>query len=213
MAAGADGRVFLVFTSTRDDTSNVYLRAWDGATWSCDRLLAPAQADAYGATVIVSPQNQAWFSWTGKAGSDRYNIFVTSLARLEANEDPIQVTQSNDDAMYARLAADGNGDLWIAYYRWQKNNKGISRDKEVFARRFRNGTLSKEVQISPTDVPSYEDHTDPAVALVGGRAMICWSWDFHQPKGLYPRRGIAHGLCQHDRRRSQAGQAVPRQWP
>jgi hypothetical protein len=84
--------------------------------------------------------------------------------------------------MCGRLASNGN-DVWITYYKWQKNTQGISRDKEIFVRRLQNGALSQEIQVSPTDVPSYEDHTDPAVAIVGDRMLICWSWDFHQPKG------------------------------
>lgn len=183
MAADADGRVFLVFTSTRGGSSDVYLRTWDGGVWSADRPVAASQADEYDATVTVSPANQAWFCWTSNAGSDQYNIFVTSLDKLEANEAPIQVTQSDDDAMYGRLACDANGNVWITYYRWQKNAQGISRDKEIFVRRLKDGVLSKEIQVSPTDVPSYEDHTDPAVAIVGDKTLICWSWDFHQPKG------------------------------
>ncbi len=183
LAAGTDGRMFLVSTSTHGSASDVYLRTWAGGVWSADRPVAASQADEYDATVVVSPANQAWFCWTSNAGSGQYNIFVTSLDKLEAGEAPIQVTQSDDDAMYGRLASSANGDVWITYYRWQKNRQGISRDKEIFVRRLKDGALSREVQVSPTDVPSYEDHTDPAVAIVSNRTLVCWSWDFHQPKG------------------------------
>ena len=183
LATAPDGRVFLVFTSSRDGNSNVWLRVWDGNAWSQDRSVATSEADEYDGTVIVAPDDRPWFCWTSNAGSDKYDIFVTSLDRLDEGKDPIRVTQSDDDAMYGRLACDESGVLWITYYTWQKNNAGISRDKEVFVRQLKDGVLSQEVQVSPTDVPSYEDHTDPAIALVDGKALVGWSWDFHRPKG------------------------------
>ncbi|MBN1362308.1 MAG: hypothetical protein JW993_17060 [Sedimentisphaerales bacterium] len=130
---------------------------------------------------MVAPNGKVWFCWTSNAGGDKYDIFVTSLDRLDAGQDSIRVTRSDDDAMHGRVACDASGALWIAYYKWQKNNAGISRDKEVFVRQVKDGELSREVQISPTDVPSYEDHTDPAIALVDGKAVVAWSWDFHRP--------------------------------
>lgn len=185
-AAGSDGRVFVVWTSNRNGNDDVFLRTWDGAAWSADEPVAASEADEYDATVVVSPQNQAWFCWTSNAGGDRYDIFATSLDKLKAGEPPIRVTRSDDDAMHGRMACDADGGLWIAYYRWQKNQAGISRDKEVFARWLQDGSLSKEVHVSPSDVPSYEDHTDPAVAVVDGKAVVCWSWDYHRPKGYPP---------------------------
>lgn len=183
LAAGQDGRVFLVFTAAADGDSNVWLRVWDGREWSQDRPIAASDADEYDGTVVVSPDNQVWFCWTSNAGSDKYDVFVTTLDRLDAGAEPVRVTRSDDDAMCGRLACNASGVLWIAYYKWQKNNAGISRDKEVFVRQLRDGELSREVQISPTDVPSYEDHTDPAIALLEGKALVAWSWDFHRPQG------------------------------
>jgi hypothetical protein len=65
-----------------------------------------------------------------------------------------------------------------------------SRDKEVYVRRFNEGSWSEEIQVSPNDVPNYEDHTEPAIAVYDGGAVICWSWDFHQPKG-YTKQAAA----------------------
>jgi hypothetical protein len=183
LAAAPDGRVFLVFTSSRENNSNVWLRVWDGKAWCEDQPVAASPADEYDGSVLATPDKQVWFCWTSNAGSDKYNIFVTSLERLAQGKEPIQVTQADDDAMYGRMAWDPAGTLWVTYYKWQKNTQGFSRDKEVFVRTLKNGELSKEVQVSPTDVPSYEDHTDPGIAIVDGRALVCWSWDYHRPRG------------------------------
>ena len=62
-----------------------------------------------------------------------------------------------------------------------------SRDKEVYLRRFENGEWSREVQISPKDVPAYEDHTDPTVSAYRDGVIVAWSWDFHPPLKGYSR--------------------------
>ncbi len=186
LAAAPDGRLFLVFTSWRENGGDMWLRTWDGKVWSEDRAVAATTADEYDGSVLVGPDQQVWFCWTSNAGSDQYNIFATSLDRLTAGKPPVQVTQADDDAMGARMACDPAGTLWITYYKWQKNRAGISRDKEIFVRTLKNEDLSKEVQVSPTDVPSYEDHTDPGIAILGEQTLVCWSWDYHRPKG-YPQ--------------------------
>lgn len=181
LAAASDGRVFLVFTSWRTHGGDVCLRVWDGQAWSEDQAVAASPADEYDGTVAVAPDGQVWFCWTSNAGSNRYNIFATSLERLTEGKPPIQVTQSNDDAMYGRMACDPAGMLWFTYYKWQKP-QGISRDKEIFVRTLKNGELSREIQVSPLDVPFYEDHTDPSITLVGGQALVSWSRDYHRPR-------------------------------
>lgn len=186
LAATPDGRMFLVFTSSRGPSSDVWLRVWDGKAWSEDRAVAASDADEYDGTVVTASDSQVWFCWTSNAGADKYNLFVTSLDRLIKGEKPIQITRSNDDAMGGPMAMDAAGTLWITYYKWQRNAQGISRDKEVCVRTLKNEALSQEIQISPTDVPSYEDHTDPALALLGDQAFVSWSWDYHRPKG-YPQ--------------------------
>jgi hypothetical protein len=181
LAATPDGHAYLVFTSWRDKSCDVWLRVWDGTTWSEDRAVAASDADEYDGTVLTTADNKVWFCWTSNAGGSKYNIVVTSLDRMTAGRQPMQITQADDDAMGGRLAIDTTGTLWITYYKWQKM-QGSSRDKEVFVRTLKGETLSKEVQVSPTDVPSYEDHTDPTIAFVGDKALVAWSWDYHRPK-------------------------------
>jgi hypothetical protein len=84
--------------------------------------------------------------------------------------------------MHGRMTADDSGNLWIAYYQWHNMGKN-SRDKEVYLKKYSNGTFSKEIRISPTDVPSYEDHTDPSISVMNQQVFVNWSWDFHRPRG------------------------------
>jgi hypothetical protein len=115
-----------------------------------------------------------------------YNVFAASWAPSSPHIEPMQLTEAKDDAMHARLACDPHGRVWVAYYKWQKMGLAWalkSRDREVFIRRFDGYEWSKEVQVSPTDVPTYEDHCDAAVVAFGDGVMVAWSWDYHQPEG------------------------------
>ena len=182
MACAADGRKYVVFTTNRNGTQDVYLRVFDGKQWLPDRPVAATQADEFDGTVIVDGKNRAWISWTSNARGPRYDIFVAPVSADSSVGEPMQVTQSDDDAMHARMAVDSRGRLWVTYYHWQEF-EGRSRDKEIYARYLEGSQWSKAMRISPEDVPDYEDHTDPVVAALGDAMVFAWSWDFHWPKG------------------------------
>ncbi|KKM02899.1 hypothetical protein LCGC14_1779800, partial [marine sediment metagenome] len=126
-------------------------------------------------------------SWVSNAKGNKYDVFISPLTQL-GNSAPIQLTHSDDDAMHPRMTCDEKGRIWITYYKWHKRGL-VSRDKEVYLRRLENGKLSQEIQISPTDVPWYEDHTEPAISTYGSGAVIAWSWDFHPPNKGYSNQG------------------------
>lgn len=179
LACGPAGEVYVAFTTNRNGNSDVFVRTFDGKNWSEDKPVAATVADEYDGTIIVDKQNQVWVSWTSNADGSNYNIFATTLANTAQ---PMQITHAADGAMHARMACDGNGNVYVTYYKWHKMGQW-SRDKEIYLRRWSGSKWSGEVQISPTDVPQYEDHSDPAIAACDDAAIVCWSWDFHRPKG------------------------------
>jgi hypothetical protein len=172
----------VVFTTNRNGNSDVFIRVFDGSKWSEDKPIAATSADEYDGAVAVDKQNRVWVSWASNADGKNYNIFVRSFVGALDFGHEVQVTQADDDAMHARMACDDNGRVWMTYYKWHKMGRR-SRDKEVYVRRWQDGKWSEEVQVSPKDVPEYEDHSDPAVAAYGDGAVVGWSWDYHQPKG------------------------------
>ena len=186
LAYSDDGCVYLVFTTNRGGNSDVFLRVFDGTTWLDDRPVAATEADEYDGTVLVDRDGRIWLSWTSNADGSNYNIFA---ARLRSRSDPIQpgqVMHADDDAMHARMACAGEENLWMTYYKWHKMGP-YSRDKEVYVRRYNGKEWSQEIRVSPTDVPTYEDHTDPAIAACNQSVVLAWSWDYHGPQG-YPQR-------------------------
>jgi hypothetical protein len=182
LAAGRNGQIYTVFTSLKNGNSDIVMRIYDDTTSSKDISVAATRADEYDGTVLVDNTNQVWVCWTSNAVDNRYQIHLTSLKYVQDGRESVIVSKSKEDAMHGRMTADDSGTIWITYYQWH-NMGQISRDKEVYLRKYSNGEFSKEIHISPTDVPSYEDHTDPSVSVMNEQVFVSWSWDFHRPEG------------------------------
>ncbi|MFC1603407.1 peroxiredoxin family protein [Planctomycetota bacterium] len=182
IAAGDNGQIYTVFTSLKNGKSDIVMRIFDGSSSSKDISVAATQADEYDSTVLLDNMNQVWVCWTSNAVDSKYQIHLTSLKDIRDGRESINVSKSKDDAMHGRMTSDDSGVLWITYYQWHNMGQN-SRDKEVYLRKYSNGAFSKEIHISPTDVSSYEDHTDPSISIMNEQVFVSWSWDFHRPKG------------------------------
>ena len=185
VACGDDGWVYVVFTTNRNGNSDVLLRLFDGTKWLDDGPIAATESDEFDGTVLVDLDRRIWVSWTSNAGGSNYNIFAARLWTPSSTIKPERITDADDDAMHARMACDRQADVWVTYYKWHKMGP-YSRDKEVYLRRYSGKEWSKEIRVSPTDVPTYEDHTDPAIAALSHGAVVAWGWDYHRPRG-YPQ--------------------------
>ncbi|MGW8257573.1 MAG: redoxin family protein [Thermoguttaceae bacterium] len=178
LACAPDGRMYLVFTTNRGGTQDIYLRVFDGKKWLPVQPLAATAADEFDAAVVVDQKNQPWVSWTSNADGQHYNIFMTCATKPSGENEPIQITDSKKDAMHARMAVDAKGRIWVTYYKWERIF-GRSRDKELYTRYLEQDRWSDEIHVNPEDILPADDHTDPAIAPFGDGVVIGWSWDFH----------------------------------
>jgi peroxiredoxin len=185
MTCAPDGKMYLVFTAVRHDSCDVLLRWYDGTSWSQDIPIAATSAQEYDATVLADGQNRIWICWTVCTGEKRHEICLTSLADPSRIESAVGVAHSEDDAMHGRMACDKNGGIWLTYYKWYNVGRMGSRGKKVCLRRFEHNAWSKEVEISPTDVPQHEKHFDPAIWPYENGVIVAWTWDFHPPNKGY----------------------------
>ena len=183
IACGLNGQVYVVFTSNKNGSGDIFIRVFNDSKWSEDLPIATGAADEYDSTVLVDKQGHLWVCWTSNA-SGHYDIFVMSFENASQPGTLLRLTHSDDDAMHPRMACDEKGRIWITYYKWRKMGP-YSRDKEVYLQKHENGLWSEEVQVSPTDVPEYEDHSDPAITAYGSGSIVAWSWDFHPPNKGY----------------------------
>lgn len=133
-----------------------------------------------------------WIAW----GDQRETASVKAATiggvatRLEGDDAsaPARATSAADDIFPSALSLDAAGRLWLATTEWQPG-KRASRDREVFVRTCTTSGWGSPIQVSPKDVPGYEDHTDPALCPDGaGNMWVAWSWDYH---GTLPEGKIA----------------------
>lgn len=192
LAAGADGSLWLVFTSNRDGDENVYLRecvppgakAPTGVKRIEARRLTRSLADDCAPALAVAPDGRVWVAWASLR-SGKYDIFVQSLEGGTFAAET-RITESADDAMRPAIAVDGEGRVWVVYVKWNRDF-GTSRDRDVFARWFQDGKWCDEFRVSPPE-PAIEDHTDPAIApdpKAKERVWVAWSYDYHP--GVVPQ--------------------------
>lgn len=182
IACGTNGDIYTVYTSVEEGNSNVYLKISQTGEKQQTIPVAATDADEYDGTVLCDNPGQIWVCWTSNSRGKTYNIYLNDLKSIQENNPSVLISQSKEDAMHGRMAADASNNIWITYYKWEKI-KNISRDKEVYVRKYANGRISEEIHISPEDVSQYEDHTDPSIAILNDQPVICWSWDFHRPEG------------------------------
>ncbi|MBU0754308.1 MAG: hypothetical protein KJ645_04165 [Planctomycetes bacterium] len=189
LVADLKGGLFLSFVRNEGQGAEVYLKSLQEGTGGKEIYVSEGYQDAYYATSIVDPENNVWIFFTALADSGKYDIFVRNYSEAEGLSAAVNVTKSEDDAMHPSAVVDRAGQVWLAYYGWQKMN-GVSRDKEVFARFYNGSEWSGEIHVSPDDVPDYEDHTDPSItAATDGGVIVAWSWDMHETK-IEPYHGF-----------------------
>jgi len=178
LAAGPGGEIHLVFTSDESGSNDVLLRTFNGKAWGKNAPIAATKADEYAPTVAALGKGQALMAYvSNEKGLYDVHTAVVKDGKVQKRH---QVTRSRDDAMAPRLAGGGaGGEPWLVWYEWSKMGD-LSRDREVLAAAFKSGSWSKPIQVSPREVPTYEDHADPVVSPDGkGGAWVAWAWDYH----------------------------------
>lgn len=184
LACAPDGRMHLVFTRCGEGGSDVLIRIFDGEKWAEDQPIAASEADEFDGRALVDTNGRVWVSWTSNANANHYRILITSFSEPSEIPAPEPLTPDGQDGMHARLALDAQERVWVTYYKWDAKVSSSRDPKDVYVRCYHSGRWSREVHVIPDDVPHREDHTDPAIAAYREGVAVCWSWDFHPPKGF-----------------------------
>ncbi len=177
LSASPKGDVVLVYVSDESGSNDVFIKSLAKDAWGKEYPVAASKADEYSPAVAAVGKGQALVAYVSNERG-RYDIYTV----LMKNGKPYkrqQVTRSRDDAMAPQLHLGRMGDLWMVWYEWAKMGD-LSRDREILAAQFRGGRWSKPIQVSPRNVPTYEDHAEPVVFSDGrGGAWVAWAWDYH----------------------------------
>lgn|GEM_PF-2142651 len=183
LAAGFSGELHLVYVSDEGGSNDVFLRTCFEGRWGQDIGVATSKADEYAPVAVALGEGRVLVAYVAQK-KGLYQVFTVIVDNGKAKR-PKQVSASKDDAMAPSLSRGPDGDVWLAWYEWAKMGE-FSRDREIFLSRHKGKSWSKPVQVSPTGVPTYEDHGEPVVCsdLQGG-AWVAWTWDYH---GTLPQK-------------------------
>jgi len=184
----SNGNPCVAFVRGTAEGSDLVLRRFKAGKFSREIVIVSGRDDKLDPAIAAGEDGKLWVAWVSNVVR-RYDIYASEVGAASAAMRE-RVTASPDDAFHPRMVIDKDGALWVTYYEWRRHD-GVSRDREVFVRCRANGAWQDARQVSPSDVPWYEDHTDPAIAMDAiGRKWIFWSWDYHPPKagGRYRAR-------------------------
>lgn len=190
LTADGHGRLHLVFVRDTGGSGDLFHQVYDGKQWSEPARITRSAADDYSPFVCRdgpdAPDAVRLVWCSNRAASGKYDVWTRRFDGATWSA-PEAVTQTDDDAAHPRATVDARGNFWVTYYRWIRWANGQSRDREIFVR-YHDGTKwSDELQLSPTDVPAYEDHADPSVAAdAGGNVWVAWAWDTHPEAESWP---------------------------
>ncbi len=180
MVVAGDGRIHLVFTREQNGSGNLYWQVLEKGKWSDPCRVTRSAADDYSPHICPDGEKAIRLVWcSDRDSSGKYDVW-TKRFDGETWSAAQQVVKTDDDAARPRCVMDTAGNFWVTYYRWILWGPRRSRDREIFARYHDGKAWSPEIQVSPQDEPSYEDHADPAIAADrSGNVWIAWAWDTH----------------------------------
>lgn len=183
LAVRSDGRPVIAYCTVRNGRSSLRLRQGVGPGRPADPMVTDPREDCYAPDIAFDDSGTLWLAWCGR-DDGRYDIYVQ---RRPASGAPatVRLTRSSDDAMAPRLATGPGGRVAVTYYKWRRM-RGVSRDRDIFARAYdpAAGSWRGEIEISPHE-PQVEDHTDPDVVFgPNGGCWVAWSYDYHP--SLFP---------------------------
>ena len=96
----------------------------------------PAPAPAPRVAVMCMARDEAtfipiWLNYYSAQGFAPEDIYVLDhMTRDGSLDDPVNVSRSRDDAMHPCGAADSEGNLWVAWYAWEKMGFENNENKE-----------------------------------------------------------------------------------
>jgi len=185
LCTGADGRMHLVYVTDKEGTNDILLMSADAkGKWGKPVEIAATDADEYAPAVVAGKDGKVIVAYTANTKKGRYEIFTVIVDTGKIGK-PRRVTNSPDDAMAPRLCFDGRS-AWLTWYEWRKMGDK-SRDREIFVAKGSGSKWSKATQVSPKNVPTHEDHSDPVICPDGkGGVWVAWAWDYHNSLASRP---------------------------
>lgn len=186
--ADKKGNVWVVFYSNKTGNNDIYLRCYKKEKIAKEIRITKELSDDYSPDILIDHNQKLWLCWVSNING-KYDIYACTYKNDKLSE-PTQITFSKDDAFHPALACNSKNDIFISYYKWDFL-RHISRDRDVFMRKFQEDKWTTEIRVSPSK-PDFDDATDPSIICSRNDSVyVAYSYDYHP--GCYLQEVQAYG--------------------
>ena len=136
---GGAGRVWIAWSQNIAGNWDIYRRNYDPARnqWSPIERVTSEPGSDINVVSTTDSKGIPWWAWQGRRGK-HFQIFLTGGA---AGSQPIAVTEKPANHWAPAIAADGKGNVYVAWDSYENGNY------DVFLRRFHNGEAEPVVPV------------------------------------------------------------------
>ncbi len=171
VAAGPDGKLWVVWVAFKDWANEVKLRHYDGAAWGEVQTITEKPGDVFLAKVARDGAGRIWVVWSDQVEGNR-DLYARNYGEGEWSQVE-RLSDAPQPDLYHNVAATSDGHLWVV---WQGFRDGQS---DILARRHDGENWSAEQRVSTSVANDWE----PAIAA-DGQGQVYVAWDTYD-KGNY----------------------------
>jgi len=166
VARTSDGRIWVVWTSSRTGNNEIFYKIYDGFGWSGDAQLTNDPEKDVSPSVMQAADGRIWVIWNTYRGTLDYDIYYKVFDGVSWSADAELVIGLTDDNNPS-IAQTADGGIWVI---WSSLRTG---DAEIFYKIFNGVNWSSDVRLT---VDSNSDDEYPCVMQArDGKIWVAYS--------------------------------------
>ena len=166
VAQASDGRIWVVWTSSRTGNNEIFCKVYDGSAWSGDTQLTNDPEKDVSPSVMQATDGRIWVVWNTYRGTLDYDIYYKVFDGVSWSEDTELVIGLTDDNSPS-IAQATEGDIWVI---WSSLRTG---DAEIFYKVYDGVNWSSEARLT---IDSNSDDEYPCIMQArDGKIWVAYS--------------------------------------
>ena len=197
-----NGKYYVLFTSNENGNNDIFLNVYNDSLRLLKKIsITKSLGDDCCPDFVLDSQNQLWIIWlSNKTGhyhlyEKTYNIENENWSSENQITYNYKTKRKNkslggeyiEDVSLPDIAIDNQNTVWVIYSRWNtfytKENYPFSKDCEIYANYYKNGTWANEFQVSSTNTKineRWDDHYSPKIiSSTDNKMFVGWVCDLH----------------------------------
>lgn len=166
VAHTSDGKIWVVWTSSRTGNNEIFYKIYDGSVWSSETQLTNDPDRDISPCVIEANDGKIWVAWNTYRSSLDYDIYYKVFDGISWSSDTQLVTELQDDNNPS-ITQTADGKIWTV---WSSVRTG---NPEIFYKIFDGFAWSSDMQLT---VDSNCDDENPCITqAMDGKVWVVWS--------------------------------------